>query len=334
MSTTVVFQDQISLTVPAEIKTLTVSIPMPVDRSLYGYEQVLSGVTVSSSRDASSISNTTDAFGNKYQIDVFRRPEPGTIIFTIKAQAAHISVDLNKPYPDNSALLGDMPSDVSQFLTATDEVQSNDPGIVSLAHDLREGATDEATVTDRIQEWLQKTVSYSLVNPDDSDDAVNVMQHKTSSCDGWAHLFLALARADGLPARFVGGYNFGGEIAYPVDSRGRSTLTVSSAGEPHSWVEVWFPSVGWMPFEPQASAGFVDSHHLAVWVGQDSDSVQNLVSWTTSAESSTNIPIIEVEVPTKLDDQIDVAYSNSSQGCANVITLARSRPAAPDDPKF
>jgi hypothetical protein len=64
-------------------------------------------------------------------------------------------------------------------------------------------------------------------------------------CDYYASAMVVLSRAAGVPARLVTGYASG---EYNIKS-GRFLVTEADA---HSWVEVYFPNVGWVPFEPTA----------------------------------------------------------------------------------
>lgn len=64
-------------------------------------------------------------------------------------------------------------------------------------------------------------------------------------CDYYATAFITLARLNGLPARFATGY---------ISSRWdweRQEWVITEA-EAHSWPEVYFPDLGWIPFEPTA----------------------------------------------------------------------------------
>lgn len=65
-------------------------------------------------------------------------------------------------------------------------------------------------------------------------------------CDYYATAFIVLARLAGLPTRFATGYSAG--LWNP--SEGIFVITESDA---HSWPEVYFPEVGWVPFEPTAA---------------------------------------------------------------------------------
>jgi transglutaminase-like putative cysteine protease len=65
-------------------------------------------------------------------------------------------------------------------------------------------------------------------------------------CDYYASAMVVLARAAGVPARLVIGYASG---EYNLKTK-RFMVTKADA---HSWVEVYFPNIGWIPFEPTAS---------------------------------------------------------------------------------
>jgi transglutaminase-like putative cysteine protease len=65
-------------------------------------------------------------------------------------------------------------------------------------------------------------------------------------CDYYASTMVVLSRAAGIPARLAIGYASG---VYNLNSK----RYVVSEADAHSWVEVYFPGIGWIPFEPTAS---------------------------------------------------------------------------------
>jgi transglutaminase-like putative cysteine protease len=65
-------------------------------------------------------------------------------------------------------------------------------------------------------------------------------------CDYYASAMVVLARAAGIPARLAIGYASG---TYNLNSK----RFVVSKADAHSWVEIYFPGIGWVPFEPTAS---------------------------------------------------------------------------------
>ena len=69
---------------------------------------------------------------------------------------------------------------------------------------------------------------------------------KKGYCDYYATTMVVLARAAGVPARLAIGYANG---TYNLNSK----HFVVTEADAHSWVEVYFPNIGWVPFEPTAS---------------------------------------------------------------------------------
>lgn len=74
---------------------------------------------------------------------------------------------------------------------------------------------------------------------------------QTGYCDYYATSMVVLARAVGLPARAVVGY-VGGQYDQENDY-----YQVTEA-DAHTWVEIYFPGYGWIPFEPTASRNLID----------------------------------------------------------------------------
>ncbi len=56
-------------------------------------------------------------------------------------------------------------------------------------------------------------------------------------CQDFAHLLLALCRMKGVPARYVSGYHFVGDL------QGRDADFEQAS---HAWVEVCVPGAGWL----------------------------------------------------------------------------------------
>jgi len=76
-------------------------------------------------------------------------------------------------------------------------------------------------------------------------------------CQDYAHLLLALARAIGLPARYVCGYVF--------DAK-RGDVIGSHAS--HAWCEFWVPGYGWLGVDP-TNKRVVHEAYVASAVGRD-----------------------------------------------------------------
>jgi transglutaminase-like putative cysteine protease len=77
-------------------------------------------------------------------------------------------------------------------------------------------------------------------------------------CQDFAHIFIALARRAGIPARYVSGYLFR-----------RTEEELRHAGDAtHAWVECYLPSLGWCGFDPTNNEEAGEGH-IRVAVGRD-----------------------------------------------------------------
>ncbi|MCD1258908.1 transglutaminase family protein [Paenibacillus athensensis] len=64
-------------------------------------------------------------------------------------------------------------------------------------------------------------------------------------CQDYAHLMIAVCRSLGVPARYVSGYHFVGDL-----QGGSADFEQAS----HAWVEVQLPGTGWVGFDPTNNA--------------------------------------------------------------------------------
>lgn len=68
--------------------------------------------------------------------------------------------------------------------------------------------------------------------------AIEALKAGCGVCQDHTHLFIAVARAHGVPARYVCGYLLAGD-------GGEGTLH-----ETHAWAEAWVEGLGWVAFDP------------------------------------------------------------------------------------
>lgn len=73
-----------------------------------------------------------------------------------------------------------------------------------------------------------------------------LLESRQGYCTYFATAFVLLARAEGIPARFVQGY------CVPAQGPGEVEVYSDMA---HAWPEVYIPGVGWIPFEPTPGYG-------------------------------------------------------------------------------
>ena len=106
-------------------------------------------------------------------------------------------------------------------------------------------------------ELVLRTYPYNqgIAAPPPGADAVDYFLNdvKEGYCDYYASAMVVMLRSVGIPARFAVGYTPGKEV--PQQAQDESELIQYRVQEnnAHAWPEVFFPSYGWVQFEPTAS---------------------------------------------------------------------------------
>lgn len=78
-------------------------------------------------------------------------------------------------------------------------------------------------------------------------------------CQDFAHLLLSVCRMRGVPARYVSGYHFVGDL------QGRDADFEQAS---HAWIEAYIPGVGWQGFDP-TNNNLVDWRYVKLGHGRD-----------------------------------------------------------------
>jgi transglutaminase-like putative cysteine protease len=118
-------------------------------------------------------------------------------------------------------------------------------GLYELNERIVGDATDPYEVALRIERYLRANYLYSLAPPSpwqSSPYAQFLLETKLGFCQHFAGAMAVLLRFNGVPARVAVGFTTGDEVD--------DDLYVVSRNDAHAWVEVYFPRVGWVQFEP------------------------------------------------------------------------------------
>ena len=99
----------------------------------------------------------------------------------------------------------------------------------------------------RIQQYLKTNYRYSE-SPPLSHFPLDAFLFDDGSgyCQQFSGAMALLLRMNGIPARVAAGFSSG-------TRDGANTFKLSDA-DAHSWVEVWFTGIGWVPFDPTPAA--------------------------------------------------------------------------------
>ena len=120
---------------------------------------------------------------------------------------------------------------------------------IALAREMRERAgSDEAFIAAVLDKFRNEQYFYTLEPPRLALDSVDdfLFTTRRGFCEHFASAFTMLARAAGIPARVVTGYQ-GGEYN-PING-----YLLIRQSEAHAWSEVWLEGRGWVRVDPTAA---------------------------------------------------------------------------------
>lgn len=147
-----------------------------------------------------------------------------------------------------------------------------------------------------IQDYLQTSFTYTLKPPYTpiSRDFVDyfLFDLEEGYCTYFASAMAVMGRAAGLPTRYVEGF------IMPTLPNPRGIYEVKKLNG-HAWVEVYFPQVGWLPFDPTPPGALRES------TGQQvvSDSYINDPYWEWEEEMDEEVQDIYIPDLSNIDNQ-------------------------------
>jgi transglutaminase-like putative cysteine protease len=163
---------------------------------------------------------------------------------------------------------GDYPREIREGYLQLPDIS---PRIRALARDLTAGASTPYEAARRVEAYLSGSLSYSLNLQRGSDlDPLEdfLFSRKAGNCEYFAASMAVLLRVVGIPARVVNGFQRGewNEVGRFFAVRQRDA---------HSWVEVFFPEVGWVSFDPSPRAAFeAQSFGVSSWAAKYFDALR------------------------------------------------------------
>ena len=139
------------------------------------------------------------------------------------------------------------PSWISErYLALPEAVQQR---VIDLAREVTRNAPTSYAKAHAIETYL-RTFKYELNLPAPPENRelsdYFLFELQKGYCDYYATSMVVMARAVGIPARLAIGYSQG---SYDPDQQ-EFTVAEDNA---HSWVEIYFTGIGWVPFEPTAA---------------------------------------------------------------------------------
>lgn len=233
--------------------------------------QGLSGSWRVSPDNRTLFSRSADAVGNDYTVTSTR------LIPTLEQIRA---IDAATPVIDPDAEPVELPAIIGE-----------------LATDVTAAASSDYDRLVALQNWFRSQFSYSLETPVDegfdgtgADAVAEFLEAREGYCVHFAGAFALMAESLGMQVRIVVGYLPG---SLTDEKRGSESVFSVTSDQLHSWPEVLFPGIGWVPFEPTASLGVPTAFRAGVTQGGSSGGTAGPAPTTAPQAEQTSGPEID-----------------------------------------
>jgi transglutaminase-like putative cysteine protease len=314
MASTIHYELQHRITAGDAMRKLSLSFVVPQSFESPTYNQQISNFKLTFSPEAQERTTKTDARGNKSILATWTAV-PDKIDAVVSFDAANITglklIATDSPFP-----LTGLSPDMADYLKATEQVQSDNPEIRKLASQLTKDVKTEFDAVQRVISWVVDNVRY--VSPPVKYDALYSLESGKGNCQNFSHLSAALLRSVGVPVRIVNGVT----LNQPFDiTWEKGTLTFKMGQGRHSWVEVWFPDKGWVPYDPQNSQLFISNRFVRIEVGVDNNETKNdgLIRWAQAAGALTKPKLQETIDANFLSDSVKFKGTRQNYGPKNLL---------------
>lgn len=250
------------------VSSFSFKFALPATYTTRTVSQGVTGLGIVLSPEASSSVIETDRFGNKFQRvswNTVNQDIRVTLNYTTNIRSQLSALESQTPFP-----VGNLANKESLYLQHTEMVQGSSE-ITLLARQLTSPAKNEYEAVSAIINWVTDNIKYSFNPP--QYDASYTLSTKSGNCQNFAHLSIALLRSAGIPARIVGGITLKESWKVPIDAKNSIVQSMGQGG--HAWLEVYFPDLGWLPYDPQQSRQFTSSRHIKQTHGLDSRDIND-----------------------------------------------------------
>jgi len=242
--------------IPAGLKELKVWIPLPVTRGA----QTIHNVTIDS--PYAFTRHKESEFGNEYAFATIPNPPAGDLSVQVRFTGTRREESAQQPFETAASR-----AERERALRA-DRLVTLSPRVRKLADQVTAGKTTPLEQARAIYDYLLTTMTYDKTTPGwgkgDTERACDV---RKGNCTDFHSLFISMARAKGIPARFV--------IGFPL------TAADGNVKGYHCWAEFYVKGKGWIPVDASDASkssdpavrsylfGNLDPNRVQFTVGRD-----------------------------------------------------------------
>lgn len=283
---TVTMTHQVKNFGPGKIKTLDVHLAIPQNRDtqeIHGEIQYQPAYT----------RIVTDKWGQETALFATKNLKPQTIQNVVSVVDATIYETRYFIFPDEVGSLDEIPKEITAlYLEDNEKYQINHPVIRDAVTKCVGDEQSPYWIARKIFNYLIENLYYERVGG--WNTAPTVLARGNGSCSEYSFVYIAMCRAAGLPARYVGSVVVRGDDASMDDVF-------------HRWAEVYLPNYGWIPVDPSGGDNDLPRDqanyfgHLAnrFLITTESGGGSETMGWTyNSNEFWTSEPQTKVEIET------------------------------------
>jgi transglutaminase-like putative cysteine protease len=219
--------------VPAGIEKLNVWIPLPASRG----PQRISDITIDAPVKFATKHETE--FGNDYAFAVIEHPPAGDFVVRV-----HFKAERREETMSSIAERNATKRELNRALRA-DKLVTLSPRVRKLADEVTAGKSDPIGEARAIYDHLITTMKYDKTIPGwGKGDTERACDIRAGNCTDFHSLFMSLARAKGIPSRFV--------IGFPMTAKDGQVKGY------HCWAEFYVKGKGWIPVDPSEASKSAD----------------------------------------------------------------------------
>jgi transglutaminase-like putative cysteine protease len=209
-----------------------------------------------------------DALGNR-MLYLTSQGKAGTLVLTTSFELARREVRGGTEPDDTRPLTAKEQAKLAPYLAEHEHVVAT-PAIEQAARDVVGDEQNPVRQARLLYDWVLGRTQYWVKFPatmkaSGLGSSTYCYEKCTGNCTDFHSLYVAAARAVGLPARLI----YGSFLKQPLDG-------VDKDQSYHCWVEFWAPKLGWIPLDVAVADVFVDDFAL-------DDANRSLVDLTVAA---------------------------------------------------
>ncbi|UCG79360.1 MAG: transglutaminase domain-containing protein [Nitrospirota bacterium] len=240
-----------------DIKGLVLRLPLPSNHKSRAYSQKVTSISVKIDPEPSGMEDISDRAGNSFKKIHWRSvsgPARVELSFSASINERPVILKSKAPYPVRVS------KRFEAYLTPTAGEKKIGKKLEEIISEATQGKRTEMDAVRSILDWVHRNIDYKASSP--GTGASYSLSKGYGNSGGYPNLLVSLLKRSGIPARVVFG------------------LKIMGQSRSHIWAEVYFPDIGWVPYDPSTKQLAFTSKLIKFTEGPSSGPI--IKSWRTS----------------------------------------------------